>query len=250
MLVTGGASGLGAATVGRLVGRGCAGGDRRSARLARRGARRRARRAGALRGGRRTRRGSGAGGGRRGRRAGHAAGGGQLRRGGHPGPGDRQARRAATGGLPDVVEINLVGTFNVLRLAAAGHDRQRAARRRPRAGDHDRERRGVRRADRSGGVRGQQGWHRRADPDCGQRPGRQGDPGDDHRPRRDGDPDDGRPAGRHEVDPGGAGAAPAPGWAGPRSTPCSSSRSSPTRCSTARSSGSTAPYGCRRASAR
>ena len=26
-----------------------------------------------------------------------------------------------------VVEINLVGTFNVLRLAAAGHDRQRPA---------------------------------------------------------------------------------------------------------------------------
>ena len=26
-----------------------------------------------------------------------------------------------------VIEINLIGTFNVLRLAADGHDRQRAA---------------------------------------------------------------------------------------------------------------------------
>ena len=70
-----------------------------------------------------------------------------------------------------VVEINLVGTFNVLRLAAQAMLAQRAGRRRPRAGDHDRQRGGVRRADRAGGVRGQQGRHRLADPDRGAGPG-------------------------------------------------------------------------------
>ena len=60
-----------------------------------------------------------------------------------------------------VVEINLVGTFNVLRLAAQAMIAQRADRRRPRAGGDDRQRGGVRRADRAGGVRGQQGRHGR-----------------------------------------------------------------------------------------
>ena len=108
-----------------------------------------------------------------------------------------------------VVEINLVGTFNVLRLAAAGHARERAGRRRPRPGGDDRERGGVRRADRAGGVLGQQGRSGLADLDRGPRPGAARDPGDDHRPRGDGDPDDGRDAGGDQEHPGGAGAAPA-----------------------------------------
>ena len=69
-----------------------------------------------------------------------------------------------------VIDINLVGTFNVLRLTAAAMidneplDGDRGLR------DHDCERRGVRRSDRPGGVRGEQGWCRGVDTERGQRP--------------------------------------------------------------------------------
>ena len=76
-------------------------------------------------------------------------------------PGDRQARRVAAGGLP-YGDRHQPGRH--LQRATAGscdHDRQRAARRRPRLGDHDCERCSLRRSDRPGGVRGEQGWCRR-----------------------------------------------------------------------------------------
>ena len=92
-----------------------------------------------------------------------------------------------------VIDINLVGTFNVLRLTAAAHDGKRAARRRSRIGDHDRQCCGVRRSDRPGCVRGQQGRHRLANTHCRQGPCRQSHPGDDHCAWSHGNSDDGWP---------------------------------------------------------
>ncbi len=118
-----------------------------------------------------------------------------------------------------VVEINLVGTFNVLRLAAAA-----MAGNEPVDGD-----RGVVVMTASvaaydgqigqAAYAAQQGRHRRADPDRRAGPGRQGDPGDDDRPGVDGDADDGRPARADAVDRWRPSCRTLPGSAGPRSTP-------------------------------
>ena len=90
-----------------------------------------------------------------------------------------------------VIDINLVGTFNVLRLAAAAMiDNE------PLDGDRglvimtasvaafDGQIGQAAYAASKGGIVG-------ADPERGQRPCRQGNPSDDHRAGRHGDPDDG-----------------------------------------------------------
>ena len=70
-----------------------------------------------------------------------------------------------------IIEINLIGTFNVLRLAAVGHGGQRARRRR-RAGRDRQHRVGrrVRRPDRPGRVLGVEGRRRLAHAHRGPRP--------------------------------------------------------------------------------
>ena len=106
-----------------------------------------------------------------------------------------------------VIDINLVGTFNVLRLAAAAMIENEPLDGDRGCGDHDRQCRRLRWSDRPGSVRGEQGRHRRFDIERGKRPCRQGDPGHDHRARCHGDPDDGRSSRGDEVDLGGLGAA-------------------------------------------
>ena len=113
------------------------------------------------------------------RRTGAAAHRRQLRRhrpvGADPGQEGRARPRRST---PTVVQVNLVGTFNVLALAA---ERDRADRPR-RAGPARRHRehrlhRGVRRPGRPGGVRLVQGRHRRPHPAGGAGPGAVRHPG-------------------------------------------------------------------------
>ncbi len=62
-----------------------------------------------------------------------------------------------------VININLVGTFNVLRLAAERMSGERAARRGPRRHREHRLDRGDGRADRAGRLLGVEGRHRRHD---------------------------------------------------------------------------------------
>ena len=111
-----------------------------------------------------------------------------------------------------VIEINLIGTFNVLRLAA-----QSMIDNEPLDGD-----RGVvimTATSRPTTARSVRRRTRPARAACRltltgrQRSCRQGDPGDDHRPRHHGDADDGRSSGGDEVDLGSPG--PAPGRLGP-----------------------------------
>ena len=84
----------------------------------------------------------------------------------------------------NVVKVNLIGTFNVLRLAAASMSEQRARRRRRarRLRQHRLDRR-LRRPDRPGRLRRLQGRHRRHDPAGGARHGLPRRPRDDDRPR-------------------------------------------------------------------
>ena len=144
-----------------------------------------------------------------------------------------------------MIEINLVGTFNVLRLAAkamVGNE--------PADGD-----RGVIVMTASvAAYDGQIGQAAYAASKGGiasltlsaaRDLARQGDPGDDHRARGDGDADDGRPAGGDARRSWRRRSRTRRDWAARRSTPRWSSTSSTTRSSTARSSASTAPSGCR-----
>ena len=80
-----------------------------------------------------------------------------------------------------VIQVNLIGTFNAIRLTAFRMSQARRGRRR--AG-RDREHRvggGVRRPDRPGRLLRVQGRHRRHDPADRQGPGPAEDPGDDDR---------------------------------------------------------------------
>ena len=81
-----------------------------------------------------------------------------------------------------VVTVNLIGTFNLVRLAAARIAAGRAHRRRTRRAGQHRVRRGLRRPDRPGRLRGVQG--RRGLDDAADRPraGPARDPGHGHRP--------------------------------------------------------------------
>ena len=142
-----------------------------------------------------------------------------------------------------VVEINLIGTFNVLRLGAERIAQTRPGRRGARRHRQHRVGRGVRRPDRSGRVLGVQGRRRRHDPADRARPGQQGYPRRDDRPRPVRHPVAGRPARAGPASRSASRCRTPAGWATPTSTarwPCTSSR---TRCSTARSSGSTARSG-------
>ena len=132
----------------------------------------------------------------------------------------------------NVIKVNLIGTFNVLRLAGAGDGRQRARRggRARRLRQHRLDRR-LRRPDRPGRLLGLEGRHRR--PDAARRPR----PRQPRRPRRD---DRARACStrrcsaalpeeaRDELGP--PDPLPAAASASPRSTPRSPATSSRTRC--------------------
>ena len=146
----------------------------------------------------------------------------------------------------EIVDINLVGTFNVLRLAATRMSAQRAGRRRARRLRAHRVGRCVGGPDRPDPLRVGQGRHRRHDAGGGARPLASADPGvlDRARSLRHADP---QPVlGRDQAGAGRPGAAPR------SSRPAGGVRldwrctSSTTRCSTARRSGSTGRSGWRR----
>ena len=86
-----------------------------------------------------------------------------------PASGRPRARSASDGAhalglFAKVVTVNLIGSFNMIRLAAEAMSRERAgADRRARRADLDGERRRLRRADRPGGLFGVEGRHRRHD---------------------------------------------------------------------------------------
>ncbi len=245
-IVTGGASGLGAATVRALAAQGVAvfaldrevdGGRCRRRRDLRRHRRHRPRPgAGGRRPGRL---------GRRARCARSSTAPGSARRCGS------WARRVCTTSTPtrSVIKVNLIGTFNVLALAsekiAATEPLEDGTARRHREHRVDR---GLRRPGRPGGVRLVQGRDRRPHPARRPRPGAVRHPGQHDRARHRGDPDAGhglrgvprRPRRRSPV--------PAASRRVPRSSPSSRWRSSTTTTSTARSSGWTAPCGWRPAS--
>ena len=148
-----------------------------------------------------------------------------------------------------VVQVNLVGTFNVIRLAAEAMSQQRTIREWG-AGRHRQhgQRGGFRRPDRAGGLRRVQGRRRLPDPPRSPRARQKRHPRHDHSPRHLRHPDDGRPARRRPRVFGRSGPLPLASRASPRSTRISSSTSWRTRCSTARSSGSTARSGWLRSS--
>ena len=122
-----------------------------------------------------------------------------------------------------VVQINLVGTFNVIRLAAAAMAETEPvateAGGRARRHRQHRLRGGVRRADRPARLRGIQGRRGGHDPAARPRIGALADPGGHHRSRHLRNADDGRPAAGGPGVARAPGPAPRPGSAGPRSTP-------------------------------
>ena len=88
-------------------------------------------------------------------------------------------RRTTSTLYKKVIAINLIGTFDAIRIAGTAMSRARAAGvRRARRDRQHGQRRGVRRPDRAGGVLLLQGRHRRPDPPGRPRPGR------DRRPRQ------------------------------------------------------------------
>ena len=94
---------------------------------------------------------------------------------------ERVARKGGPHDLeifPNVIKVNLIGTFNVLRLAAAAMSEQRARRggRARRLRQHRLDRR-LRRPDRPGRLLGLEGRRRRHDPAGRPRPGLARDPG-------------------------------------------------------------------------
>ena len=170
---------------------------------------------------------------------------------GSAGPSGSPTRAAPTTSryFSNVVKVNLIGSFNVLRLAADAMSanepddggRARGLR------QHRLDRR-LRRPDRPDRLRRLQGRHRRHDPARRARHGLARRPRDDDRPRPL------RHAAARRPARGGAHRArrrhplPLPPRPPRGVRPHGRSRSSPTRCSTARRSASTAPCGCRRSS--
>ena len=147
----------------------------------------------------------------------------------------------------EVVTINLIGTFNVLRLAAARMARQRAGRRRARRRRPDRVGRRLRGADRPDPVRGSsKAGHRRHDARRGARPGQQLIRVVHDRARHLRHADAGAAARRRQGSRWPSRAAPEPARPARRVRQARAGASSTTRCSTARRSGSTARSGWRR----
>ena len=249
-LVTGGASGLGGATVRRLHADGARRRHPRPPVLPGRGAGRGARRAGAVR--RRptsaTRRRS------RPRSTWPASsascGSSSTAPGSAPPVGSSaSADRCRSSDFPTLIDINLIGTFNVLRLAAAAMlDNE------PVDGDRGvvvmtASHRRLRRPDRPGRVCREQGWRRRPHPERGSRLGGQGNSRHDRSLRgRSMTPMLAGLPRRGDRGPRGTGAAPVAARQPRRVRQPRAPHRRQRRCSTARSSGSTAPCGCPRAS--
>ena len=148
-----------------------------------------------------------------------------------------------------VIRVNLIGSFNMIRLASGGDGQARADRRRARGRHFDRLGRGLRRPDRPGGLFGLQGRRGGDDAADRARTGADRRPGERDRARHLHDADAVRAAA------GGAGfarrlgAVPRRGSASPPNTPRSPCISSRTAISTARRSASTARFAWRQNSA-
>ena len=135
------------------------------------------------------------------------------------------------GMFAQVIQVNLIGTFNVIRLASLGDEPGRAdGRRRARRHHQHRLGGGVRRPDRPGGLLGLQGRRGRHDPADRARPVEPRHPRLHHRARPVPDADDDGPVGRGAEEPGRAGAVPAAAGRAQGIRPARHAASSRTTC--------------------